>query len=215
MKLLTLPGVFAPISDSWMLADAIRQEAIGPGSQALDVCTGSGVLALTAAQCGATTTAIDVSRRALLTVRLNAIRSGLRVRTLRGSTFTPVAGERFDLIVSNPPYVPSPRADVPRYGVSRAWEAGHDGRIVLDALCDEAPDHLRPGGALLLVHSSLIGIDATFERLRRAGLVDVEVRACERGPLGPLMRAQQAAGTIPSDVDEEDVVVIRASAPPA
>jgi release factor glutamine methyltransferase len=93
--------------------------------------------------------------------------------------------------------------------------APHDGRIVLDALCDETPAHLRPGGVLLLVHSSLIGIDATFERLRRAGLVDVEVRACERGPLGPLMRAQQAAGTIPSDIDEEDVVIIRATAPPA
>jgi release factor glutamine methyltransferase len=215
MKLLTLPGVFAPISDSWMLANAIRQEAIGPGSLALDVCTGSGVLALTAAECGATTTAIDVSRRALLTVRLNAIRHGLRVRTLRGRTFAPAAGERFDLIVSNPPYVPSPRPDAPRWGASRAWEAGHDGRIVLDVLCDEAPAHLRPGGAVLLVHSSLIGTDATLERLRRAGLVDVEVRACERGPLGPLMRAQQAAGTIPSHVDEEEVVVIRATAPAA
>jgi release factor glutamine methyltransferase len=68
---------------------------------------------------------------------------------------------------------------------------------------------------LLFVQSSLIGIDASFERLRRAGLLDVEVRACERGPLGPLMRAQQAAGTIPADIDEEDVMVIRASAPPA
>jgi release factor glutamine methyltransferase len=213
MKLLTLPGVFAPISDSWMLADAIRAEDLRPGSQVLDLCTGSGVLALTAAACGADATAVDVSRRALVTVRLNALRHGLTVRTLRGPTFAAVGGRRFDLIVSNPPYVPSPRPDVPRYGASRAWEAGHDGRIILDALCDQAPAHLRPGGVLLLVHSSLIGTDKTLQRLRRAGLVDVEVRESVRGPLGPLMRTQQVVGTIPSGIDEEDVVLIRAVAP--
>ncbi|MDX6262233.1 MAG: release factor glutamine methyltransferase [Kribbellaceae bacterium] len=213
MNLLILPGVFAPISDSWMLADAIRREAIGPGSRVLDVCTGSGVLALTAASCGADTTAVDVSRRALLTVRLNALRHGLTVRTVRGPTFAAVSGRRFDLIVSNPPYVPSPRHDVPRHGASRAWEAGHEGRIVLDDLCDQAPAHLCPGGVLLLVHSSLIGTDKTLQRLRRAGLVDVEVRESKRGPLGPLMRHQQALGTIPAGIDEEDVVLIRAVAP--
>ena len=209
MELLTLPGVFTPISDSWQLADAVVREPIGPGARVLDVCTGSGVVALAAATTGADVTAVDVSRRAVWTVRLNARRNGLRVRALRGRSFAPVAGERFDLVVSNPPYVPSPRAEVPTRGAARAWEAGHDGRVVLDQLCDEVPAHLRPGGAVLLVHSALIGEDATLTRLRRAGLVDVAVVGRHRGPLGPLMRAQQASGRIPAEVVEEDVVIIR------
>jgi release factor glutamine methyltransferase len=212
MDLLTLPGVFTPISDSWLLAEALRREAITPGTAVLDVCTGSGVLALTAAREGADATAVDVSRRAVLTVRLNAWRNGVRVRALRGRSFEPVGDERFDIVVSNPPYVPSPREDVPPRGASRAWEAGPDGRIVLDALCDEAPRHLRPGGVFLVVHSSLIDEDATIGRLRAAGLNDTSVVERHRGPLGPLMWAQQEAGMVPADVDHEDVVVIRATA---
>jgi release factor glutamine methyltransferase len=212
MDLMTLPGVFPPISDSWMLAEAVAEEPIGPGSTVLDVCTGSGVVALAAAGTGAAVTATDVSRGALLCARLNARRYGVNVRTRRGRSFAPVRRERFDLIVSNPPYVPSTDEALPTSGPSRAWAAGPDGRAVLDELCDRAPRHLRPGGAVLFVHSSLIGEEATIERLRRGGLDDARVVRRERGPLGPLMRAQQAAGTIPADIDEEDVVVIRASA---
>lgn len=215
MDLLTLPGVFSPISDSWMLAAAIGRQPIGRGSQVLDVCTGSGVLALTAAATGASVTAVDVSRRAVATVKLNAWRNGLQVRARRGRSYEPVSGERFDLIVSNPPYVPSADDALPTRGAVRAWAAGRDGRVVLDHLCDAAPDHLRPNGAILLVHSALIGEDATMERLRQAGLTRVEVVDRQRGPLGPLMREQQRAGIIPHDVQEEDVVVIRGGTPRA
>jgi release factor glutamine methyltransferase len=48
VKVVTLPGVFSPISDSWMLADALRRETVWEGCRVLDLCTGSGVLALTA-----------------------------------------------------------------------------------------------------------------------------------------------------------------------
>jgi release factor glutamine methyltransferase len=86
--------------------------------------------------------------------------------------------------------------------------------LVLDALCDRIPDHLRPGGVALIVHSSLIGEMTTVDRLIAAGL-DAEVVERHRGPLGPLMREQQRAGRIPADVDEEDVVVVRAVAHPS
>lgn len=211
MDLVTLPGVFAPISDSWLLARTIGEQPIGPGSEVLDVCTGSGVLALAAAATGASVTAVDVSRRALVTVRINAWRQRLPVAVRRGRGFEPVAGRRFDLIVSNPPYVPAPSSRLPERGPSRAWEAGPTGRVVLDALCADAPRHLRPGGSILIVHSSVIGEDRTAEALQAAGL-DVDVVARERGPLGPLMRAQQETGLVDPSITEEDVVVIRGTA---
>lgn len=213
MDLLTLPGVFDPLSDSWALARAARAEHLGPGRAALDLCTGSGVVALSAATTGASVTAVDVSRRALWTVRLNAWRHGLRVATRRGRLFEPIAGDRFDLVTANPPYVPSADGSLPRRGASRAWEAGPDGRAVLDRVCDDVAAHLRPGGVVLLVHSSLVDEHATIERLRTAGLLEAAVVDRRRGPLGPLMREQQAAGRLPADLDEEDVVIVRAVAP--
>jgi release factor glutamine methyltransferase len=206
----TLPGVFAPISDSWLLAAALRRESPPAGSTVLDLCTGTGVLAITAARLGAQVTAVDVSRRAILTVKVNARRHGVRLRAVRGRLFEPVADERFDLVVCNPPYVPAPEDDVPGRGRRRAWAAGRDGRLVLDRVCDEARSHLVSGGALLLVHSGLTGEETTVDRLLGAGFADAEVVDRQRGPLGPLMREQQQLGTIPSDVDHEDVVVIRA-----
>jgi release factor glutamine methyltransferase len=213
MDLMTLPGVFRPISDSQMLADAVGEERVPPGGTSLDLCTGSGIVAVASSLAGFRASAVDVSRRALVTTWLNARCNGGRVQVRRGHLFDPVGPQRFDLITGNPPYVPAPTDELPTRGASRAWVAGRDGRALIDEICDRAVDRLTPGGAILLVHSSLCDDDATVERLRRAGLDGAAVVRGHRGPLGPLMREQQELGTIPADIDQEEVVIIRAQAP--
>ena len=142
---------------------------------------------------------------------------GLRVRALRGSLFEPVAGETFDLIATNPPYVPAPTDELPGRGTRRAWDAGRDGRALIDPICDAAAAHLNPGGVILIVHSSLCGTDLTLSRLTAAGL-DAEVVGRERGPLGPLMLARveqlEASGALAPGEREEEMVVIRGRKPP-
>jgi release factor glutamine methyltransferase len=219
MRIITLPGVFAPISDTWMLADVLREQTFGPRASVLDVCTGSGALAVCAALRGARdVTAVDVSRRAVLTARINARLNGVRVRAVRGDLFGAVGDERFDVIVSNPPYVPAERDDLPTRGPERAWDAGHDGRVLLDRILAEAPAHLKPGGVLLVTHSSIVGTDETCARMQEAGL-EPDVALRRRGPLGPLMSARvrhlESHGLLRPGEREETVVVIRGRAPAA
>jgi release factor glutamine methyltransferase len=211
VRLVTVPGVFRPISDSWLLARVVREEIgrAGSGSRVLDVCTGSGVVGVTAARAGADVTAIDVSCRAVAAAWLNARINRVRLRSRRGDLLEPVADEAFDVIASNPPYVPSEQSS--GRGRERAWVAGPDGRVLLDRLLHDAPERLRPGGALLVVHSDIIGAEETLERLREAGL-EADVAASERGPLGPLMRDRAQRGLLPP-ADEEEVLVLRGRKP--
>jgi release factor glutamine methyltransferase len=216
MRLITPPGVFSPISDTWLLA-AVLSEAVDARCSVLDVCTGSGALAVCAARCGArSVTAVDVSRRAVLTARLNGWLNGVRVHARRSDLFAELGEARFDVIVSNPPYVPSETDEAPGRGPQRAWDAGRDGRLVLDRLLSEAPARLRRGGVLLVVHSEVCGIPHSLEAMQRAGL-QAEVATRRQGPLGPLMRSRvrhlEDNGLLPRGRREETVAVLQGRAP--
>ncbi|MGA5410275.1 HemK2/MTQ2 family protein methyltransferase [Streptomyces lavendulocolor] len=216
MRLLRPRGVYAPQEDTELLAQAARSElrtlCAQPGVEVLDVGTGTGALALMAAECpGARVTAVDISWRAVLAARYNARRRRLPVVVRHGDLTEPVEGCRFDLILSNPPYVLSPGPV--RRGEVRTWNAGVDGRQVLDRLCARAPHLLRESGVLLLVQSALSGVDATLGQLENGGLsARVELRA--RIPFGPVMTRHaewlEQQGLIGPDERKEDLVVIRA-----
>jgi release factor glutamine methyltransferase len=108
--------------------------------------------------------------------------------------------------------VPALSDTLPERGAARAWDAGRDGRALIDPICDAAAHHLLPGGAILMIHSSLCGVDETVERLSAAGL-DVDVPVRSRGPLGPLMLARvdqlEASGALKPGEREEELVIVR------
>ncbi|MFF8190869.1 HemK2/MTQ2 family protein methyltransferase [Streptomyces bobili] len=216
MNPLVVPGVYAPQEDTDLLAGALSEEPLPPGSDVLDVGTGSGALALEAARRGTRVTAVDVSWRAVYAARWNARRAGLPVRVLRGNLFEPVRGRTFDLVLANPPYVPAPHAcRVPR-GPARAWDAGGDGRLVLDRICQEVRGLLRPGGVLLLVHSAMSDPDRTVGQLRAADM-KASVTGRRRIPFGPVLRSREEwlrrRGLLSGGENDEELVVVRAELP--
>jgi release factor glutamine methyltransferase len=194
-----------------LLAEAVRAARVGV--KVLDVGTGTGALALAAALSGAAEViAVDDCARAVFAARVNACLRGLPVRVFRSDLFEAVAGQVFDVIVANPPYVCSDGLRGVR-GPAHAWDGGSSGRVVLDRLCSAVPSLLAPGGVLLLVQSALSGVQDTICRLRAQGLDAAEV-ARRQEAFGPVMSAHavrlEERGLIGPGQRYEDLVVIRA-----
>jgi ribosomal protein L3 glutamine methyltransferase len=126
-------------------------------TRVLDLCTGSGCLAILAALRfpAATVDAVDLSKDALAVARINVEQHGLRdrVRLLRGDLFAPLAEERYDLILTNPPYVDaSGMAGLPpecRHEPRLALAAGADGLKFVRRIIGDAPRHLTERGGLM------------------------------------------------------------------
>lgn len=214
--LVALPGVYQPQADTRLLAAALADEDLGSHTEILEIGTGTGALALHAATRGARVTAVDVSWSAVATARLNAWLHRLPLRVLHGDFEARAAGRHFDVVFSNPPYVPAPDNRLPSRGPEQAWDAGLDGRAVIDRICGRAPDLLRPRGVLLMVHSGMCGAEETLDRLAGAGLA-AEVTATASVPWGPVLRSRRSwleqRGLAAEAEEREELVVIRARRP--
>ena len=172
------PAVLSPREETELLVEIAVEK---PARRIADLGTGSGCLAIAVARelPRAQVTAVDVSAAALDVARENAARHGATVRFVQGDWFAPLGGERFDLILANPPYVAEAdphlaQGDV-RFEPRGALAAGPDGLDDIRRIVAAAAAHLVAGGRLVFEH----GYDqaqAVAALLAQAGFVAIEQR---------------------------------------
>ena len=152
------PDVLIPRQDTETLAEAALIDLRGrPGGPALlDLCAGSGCVGLSLASLApdARVTLSDISREALDVVKRNAHALGVRVELRHGDLFAAVGRDRFDVIASNPPYIPRQQLSElqreVRFEPQLALDGGADGLDFYRRIAEEAGRHLNPGGSIYL-----------------------------------------------------------------
>lgn len=174
LELEVTPATLIPRPETELLVE-LALARMTPTSRVVDLGTGSGAIALAVGrECPtASVVATDASVEALAVAQRNAARHGIRnVRFVHGDWLAPLAGERFELIVSNPPYI---EADDPhlaqgdlRFEPASALASGTDGLDDIRRIVAQARDHLTPGGWLLMEHGWNQG-SAVREVLSAAG----------------------------------------------
>jgi release factor glutamine methyltransferase len=192
------PGVLIPRPETELLVETAleRIPAAGP-CRVLDLGTGSGCVAISIAleRPRAEVTAVDASPRALAVARDNAAKLGaLRIRFIDSDWFAALEGERFDVIVVNPPYIAAAdphlgQGDL-RYEPVAALSAGADGLACIRTIVDGAGPHLSTGGWLLFEHgydqamhcAALLGAAGLEPAGSRPDLAGIARVACARRP---------------------------------
>ncbi|HEY6824424.1 MAG TPA: HemK2/MTQ2 family protein methyltransferase [Steroidobacteraceae bacterium] len=165
VPLLVMPTVFNPLlpRTGAFLAQQLDARRVPADAEVLDMGTGSGVCALFAARHARRVVAVDINPAAIRCASINALLNHLeqRIEFRHGDLFAPVAGERFDLIVFNPPFL----RGVPRSDRDRAWRSSD----IAERFAAGLGNHLKPRGAALLVLSTFGDAELFLEQLRQHG----------------------------------------------
>jgi len=177
------PDVLIPRPETELLVEAaLERLPLRSAVRVLDLGTGTGCIALTLAleRAGLDVTAVDRSAPALAVAMENASLCGVSIHCVLGDWYSDLGGQRFDMIVSNPPYVSASdphlaRGDLP-WEPQGALSAGADGMVEIGRIVAGAPAHLCTGGWLLLEHGSDQG-DAVRQCLATAEFLETRTLA--------------------------------------
>ncbi len=147
IKIKINKGVYPPSEDSYFLLQCID---IGK-EKVLEIGTGTGVIAIHAAKKGADVTAVDKNEKAVKNAGENATANEIKMTVKQSDIFSNVEGS-FDVVVFNPPYLPSDKME-------EAWEGGHEGIEIMEKFLREVPKHLKSQGRVYVILSSLGNTD--------------------------------------------------------
>jgi release factor glutamine methyltransferase len=197
------PNVAEPDNLSFLLAEYLD---VGPRDHVADVGTGSGFLAMVAGQTAERVVATDINPHAVDCARRNAVLNGIdhSVEARLGGWFAPLEGELFDLIVSNPPQMPTSMEREHHDWIGQADSGGLDGRAGIDHLISGSAAHLRPSGRICLVQHGFLDLNLTCDSIERHGMKVADVQSVPAS-MGRLTRERLPyAATLPNSAASTD-----------
>ncbi|MDD4281545.1 MAG: methyltransferase [Candidatus Methanofastidiosa archaeon] len=156
-------GVYPVSEDTHLLAESVE---VHPGETVLEIGCGTGYVSLFLAAQGAVVTGVDINPLAVALARENARESGLEATFIESDLFAGVDGT-YDVIVCNPPYLPS--EDIEKTPYDACWDGGPTGREFSARFIAAMPSYLSPRGRAYLLQSSLCSPDASVGELVAAG----------------------------------------------
>ena len=162
-------NVYEPAEDSFLFAENLN---VHEGDEVLDMGAGCGILGIVAAKKVNKVVAVDVNPHAIRCAKENAALNDVRSKMgfVQGDLFTPLSEKaKFDVILFNAPYLPTDNAEGDSW-LERAWNGGAKGRQIIDRFITEAPKHLKQTGRVLLMQSTLSGVDETVYKFAVQGM---------------------------------------------
>ena len=167
LEIKTDDDVYEPCDDTFLLMDCLEGR-IRRDDRVLDLGTGTGILGIFCAKQGANVVCADINQFAVKLARENAKLNGVKIAAAQSDMFLKING-KFDVIIFNPPYLPTEKGDKIPGALNFSFDGGRKGNNAILRFVKSFPSHLAPSGRVYLLLSSLNGVEKILLRLKRSG----------------------------------------------